>query len=98
MKNKKMEQAQSAPALMPTPTQGIIESLRASWFLWLAIGAAIYWVARMDASLDRVHSNTARIIALESRMAAMDTGIAQVKLKIDGVRDDLVLIKRAVIR
>ncbi|MCL1892547.1 MAG: hypothetical protein FWF97_04675 [Alphaproteobacteria bacterium] len=77
---------------------GLIDLLRNSWFLIVFIGTAIYWAARHDSSLDNVKKTEARTTALESRVSTMESGIAQLQLKIDGIKEDLTLIKSAVIK
>jgi len=76
----------------------LIDLLRNSWFLIVFIGTVIYWAARHDSSLDNVKKIDARTTALESRVSTMESGIAQLQLKIDGIKEDLTLIKSAVIK
>jgi hypothetical protein len=77
---------------------GIIDFLRSSWFLLMFIGGLVYWAARQDSSMAHVQQDGARISALESRAAAMETGIGQLQIKIDGIKEDVTLIKTAVIK
>ncbi|MCL2749244.1 MAG: hypothetical protein FWE50_04200 [Alphaproteobacteria bacterium] len=76
----------------------LIDLLRNSWFLIVFVGTAIYWAARHDSSLDNVKKIDARTTALESRVSTMESGITQLQFKIDGIKEDLALIKSAVIK
>ncbi len=77
---------------------GIIDFLRNSWFLIAFIAGVIYWAARQDSSLaDLARANT-RITALENRTTILETGLGQIQIKIDTIREDIALIKSAVIK
>ncbi|MBQ0013548.1 MAG: hypothetical protein KBS86_03205 [Proteobacteria bacterium] len=76
----------------------IIETLRNSWFLIAFIAGAVYWVARQDSSLNELERADARITSLENRTTLLETGIGQIQLKIDGIKEDVTLIKTAVIK
>ena len=80
-----------------SPT-GIIEFLRNSWFLIAFIAGVIYWVARQDSSLADLQRADTRITALENRTTILETGIGQLQIKIDTIREDVALIKSAVIQ
>ena len=76
----------------------ILDVLRDSWFL-LAFGfGVIYWVARQDSSLNELERQDQRITALENRTTILESGIGQLQLKIDGIKEDVTLIKSAVIK
>lgn len=77
---------------------GIIDVLRNSWFLLAFIGGLIYWVARQDNALVELDRLTVRMTTLENRTTVLETGIGQLQLKIDGIKEDLTLIKTAVIK
>jgi len=77
---------------------GVIEFLRDSWFLIAFIAGMIYWVARQDSSLVDLERADARITALENRTTILETGIGQLQMKIDGIKEDVTLIKTAVIK
>lgn len=77
---------------------GIIDTLRGSWFLIAFIGGLIYWVARQDSSLADIERADSRITALENRTTILESGIGQLQLKIDGIKEDVTLIKSAVIK
>ena len=77
---------------------GLVEFLRNSWFLIAFIAGVIYWAARQDSSLDDLARADNRITALENRTTILETGIGQLQIKIDTIRDDVALIKSAVIR
>ncbi len=77
---------------------GLVDFLRNSWFLIAFIAGVIYWAARQDSSLDDLARADNRITALENRTTILETGIGQLQIKIDTIRDDVALIKSAVIR
>ena len=77
---------------------GIIETLRNGWFLIAFIAGLIYWVARQDNALVELDRLTVRMATLENRTTVLETGIGQLQLKIDGIKEDLTLIKTAVIK
>ena len=77
---------------------GVLDFLRNSWFLIAFIAGVIYWAARQDSSLDDLARADSRITALENRTTILETGIGQLQIKIDTIRDDVALIKSAVIR
>ena len=75
-----------------------IDILRDSWFLIVFIAGLIYWVARQDSSLSEIERQDGRITALENRTTILESGIGQLQLKIDGIKEDVTLIKSAVIK
>ena len=75
-----------------------IDLLRDSWFLIAFIVGLIYWVARQDSSLTEIERQDQRITALENRTTILESGIGQLQLKIDGIKEDVTLIKSAVIK
>ena len=79
------------------PMAGVIDFLRDSWFLIVFIAGLIYWVARQDFSMAELERVDARIISLENRTTILETGIGQIQIKIDDIKEDLNLIKGAVI-
>ena len=79
-------------------TMTILEFLRNSWFLIAFIGGLIYWAARQDMSIDSVSRLDSRITSLENRTTLLETGIGQIQIKIDDIKEDLTLIKSAVIK
>lgn len=81
-----------------TTLSGIIDALRGSWFLIAFIAGMVYWVARQDSSLNDIERADARITSLENRTTILETGIGQLQLKIDGIKEDVTLIKTAVIK
>ena len=76
----------------------IVDTLRGGWFLIAFIAGMVYWVARQDLSLDELTRAEERITALENRTTILETGIGQLQLKIDGIKEDVTLIKSAVIK
>lgn len=81
-----------------SPLAGIIETLRDSWFLIAFIAGMIYWVARQDSALTDIDRADSRINALENRTTILETGIGQLQIKLDGIKEDVALIKTAVIK
>ena len=77
---------------------GVIDFLRDSWFLIAFIAGMVYWVARQDSSLAEIERADSRITALETRTTILETGIGQLQSKIDGIKEDVTLIKTAVIK
>ncbi|MBP3316058.1 MAG: hypothetical protein J6L70_00440 [Alphaproteobacteria bacterium] len=77
---------------------GLLDFLRDSWFLIAFIAGVIYWVARQDSSLTEIQRADTRITALENRTTVLETGIGQIQIKIDDIKEDLNLIKGAVIK
>ena len=77
---------------------GIIDTLRNGWFLIAFVAGMIYWVARQDNALVELDRLTVRITTLENRTTVLETGIGQLQLKIDGIKEDLTIIKTAVIK
>ena len=75
-----------------------LDILRYSWFLIVFIAGLIYWVARQDSSLSEIERQDQRITALENRTTILESGIGQLQLKIDGIKEDVTLIKSAVIK
>ncbi|MBQ8255857.1 MAG: hypothetical protein IJY99_02750 [Alphaproteobacteria bacterium] len=76
----------------------IIDFLRNSWFLIAFIGGLIYWVARQDLSVAELERIDGRVTVLENRTTILETGIGQIQIKIDDIKEDLNLIKGAVIK
>ncbi len=75
-----------------------LDLLRDSWFLIAFVAGLIYWVARQDSSLSEIERQDQRITALENRTTILESGIGQLQLKIDGIKEDVTLIKSAVIK
>lgn len=76
----------------------ILDFLRDSWFLIVFIAGLIYWAARQDFSVMELERVDSRITALENRTTILETGIAKIQIKIDDIKEDLTLIKSAVIK
>jgi hypothetical protein len=76
----------------------ILDILRDSWFLIVFVSGVIYWVARQDSSLSELDRQNQRITSLENRTTILESGIGQLQLKIDGIKEDVTLIKSAVIK
>ena len=76
----------------------ILDILRHGWFLLAAAFGVVYWVARQDSSLAELARADSRITALENRTTILESGIGQLQLKIDGIKEDVTLIKSAVIK
>jgi len=76
----------------------ILDIVRNGWFLIVFVFGIIYWVARQDSSLAELERQEQRITALENRTTILESGIGQLQLKIDGIKEDVTLIKSAVIK
>lgn len=76
----------------------LVDTLRGGWFLIAFIAGMVYWVARQDFSLDDLARANDRINALENRTTILETGIGQLQMKIDGIKEDVTMIKSAVIK
>ena len=76
----------------------LLDFLRNSWFLIIFIGGLIYWAARQDLSVAEHETFDSRITSLENRTTILETGIGQIQIKIDDIKEDLTLIKSAVIK
>jgi len=81
-----------------TSALGIIDFLRDSWFLIAFVAGLIYWAARQDFSIAELERVDVRITALENRTTILETGIGQIQIKIDDIKEDLNIIKSAVIK
>ena len=75
-----------------------LDILRDSWFLIAFVSGVIYWVARQDSSLSELERQNQRLTSLENRTTILESGIGQLQLKIDGIKEDVTLIKSAVIK
>lgn len=75
-----------------------LDLLRNSWFLIVFIGGLVYWAARQDLSVAKHETFDTRITSLENRTTILETGIGQIQIKIDDIKEDLTLIKGAVIK
>jgi hypothetical protein len=78
--------------------QNLVDTLRGGWFLIAFIAGMVYWVARQDFSLDDLARANERITMLENRTTILETGIGQLQMKIDGIKEDVTMIKSAVIK
>lgn len=76
----------------------LLDFLRNSWFLIIFIGGLVYWAARQDLSVAEHETFDTRITSLENRTTILETGIGQIQIKIDDIKEDLTLIKGAVIK
>ena len=76
----------------------LLDFLRNSWFLIVFIGGLVYWAARQDLSVAEHETFDSRITSLENRTTILETGIGQIQIKIDDIKEDLTLIKGAVIK
>lgn len=76
----------------------LLDFLRNSWFLIIFIGGLVYWAARQDLSVAEHETFNRRLTSLENRTTILETGIGQIQIKIDDIKEDLTLIKGAVIK
>jgi hypothetical protein len=81
-----------------TGTLGLMDFLRSSWFLIMFVGGVVWWAARQDSSRDDMKKAETRLTALENRTTILESGIGQLQLKIDIIKEDIGLIKGAVIK
>jgi cell division protein FtsB len=82
---------------MNNQVNSVVEFLRSSWFLLAFAGGVIWWAAHQDSSLSAIEKSEARIASLENRATILETGISLLQLKIDSIKEDLTLIKSAVV-
>ena len=82
----------------PSKPSGIIDQIRQLWFVFVAISGIVYWAAKHDAALLIISDNKTRIGLLESRIIVLESGLEKIRVQIDGIRDDLLIIKGAVVR
>ncbi len=75
-----------------------LDFLRNSCFLIVFICGLVYWAARQDLSVVELERVDTRITSLENRTTVLETGIGQIQIKIDDIKEDLTLIKGAVIK
>ena len=83
---------------MKNSISNAIEFLHRGWFLILFIGGVIYWAGQQSVFITGVAKADDRITALETRTNVLENGIGQLKTKIDSLREDVGLIKTAVIK
>ena len=76
----------------------VIETLRSGWFLIVFVGGLVYWGARQDNALADLEHLAVRITTLENRTNLLESGIGQLQLKIDGIKEDITIIKTAIIK
>ncbi|MCL1902703.1 MAG: hypothetical protein FWG18_03720 [Alphaproteobacteria bacterium] len=88
---KQMKNANASPSTL-------IDLLRNSWFLIVFCGTAIYWAARHDGSIADVRKMEIQVGAIEMRVATLESGLGQLTVKLDVIKEDLGIIKRAVIK
>ncbi len=84
--------------LSQSPVMGIFEIIKESWFLIAFVGGMIYWAARQESALAFIQKDDARITALENRTMFLESGFSDLKINIDLIKEDLQLIKMAVIK
>jgi len=87
-------------AVSPTsaPAAAIVDTLRNSWFLIIFVGTVIYLAAKHDSSLTDIKRIDARETTLEGRVSTLESGLGQVQSKLDAIKEDVTLIKSAVIK
>ena len=78
--------------------KNILELLHEGWFVLAFVFGIVYWIARQDSSLEELARQEQRITSLENRTTILESGIGQLQLKIDGIKEDVTLIKSAVIK
>ena len=76
----------------------ISEVIRGIWFITLAFIGVIYWAARQDSSLDDIREHKIKIDSLENRIIIIEVSLNKLQVKMDDIKEDLSLIKSAVIK
>ena len=76
----------------------VIDQIRNAWFILAAVIGIIYWAAKHDTSLQDIKENRTKIGMLENRMIVLEIGLDKLAVKIDGIKEDLSLIKSAVLK
>jgi hypothetical protein len=80
------------------PYAAALDQLRSAWFVLAAAAGIIYWAAKHDSSLGDIKDNRNRIGTLENRIVVLESGLDKLQMKIDGIKEDLTMIKKAVIK
>lgn len=68
------------------------------WVIAVAFTGVIYWAARHDSSLDDIKEHKIKIDSLEKRITILESGIDTLQVKMNDIKEDLSLIKSAVIK
>jgi uncharacterized protein with ATP-grasp and redox domains len=76
----------------------ISEIVKVSWFILVAFTGIIYWAAKQDSSINDVKEHKIKIASLENRITVLENGLDKIQVKIDDIKDDLSLIKTAVLK
>jgi len=76
----------------------ILDKMRNDWITLDATTGIIYWAAKQDSSLADIKENRTKIGMLENRIIALESGLDKLAVKIDGLKEDISLIKSAVLK
>jgi chaperonin cofactor prefoldin len=76
----------------------IAEFARNAWVIVAAAVGIIFWAAKQESSLADIQENKAKIGLLESRITVLESGLNKLSVKIDDIKEDLKLIKSAVLK
>ena len=76
----------------------ISEQIKSAWIVLVALVGVIYWAARHDGGLEDARQNQMKVGMLESRIIVLEIGVDKLQTKIDGMREDLSLIKGVIIK
>ena len=76
----------------------VAELVRNTWIILAAVGGIIYWAARQDNALGDIKENRTKIGMLENRIVILESGLDKLSVKIDAIKEDLSLIKSAVLK
>jgi hypothetical protein len=79
-------------------THSIVDQVKNIWFILAAFVAVIFWVARHETALPDIQENKARIGHLERHIIILESNFSRLQMQIDGIRDDLGIIKQAVLK
>jgi hypothetical protein len=76
----------------------VAEFVRNAWVILAAAAGIIFWAAKQESSLADIKENRMKIGTLETRIAVLESGLDKLSVKIDGIKEDLSLIKSAVLK
>ena len=79
-------------------THSVIDQVKNIWFVLAAACGITYWVAKHDSSLPDIQESKMRIGRMEKHVIVLESNFGKVQTQIDGIREDLTLIKKAVLK
>jgi len=75
-----------------------MDQVKNTWVVLAAFAGIIYWAAKHDSSLPYIQDNRTRIGQMERHIIILDSNFGWMQTQIGGIREDLTLIKQAVLR